>query len=78
MGAFFDKHGTVILLYSLVLLAFATAVAVGLYAKVEPKEVFAFAAGFASGAFAGLTVAMRVSPATPPDPTPPVPEPPKQ
>lgn len=56
-----ERHGTVILLYSLVLLAFGVTVAVGLHAKVDPEKLFAFAAGFTGGAFAGLTVAMKVA-----------------
>jgi hypothetical protein len=76
MSDFFEKHGTVILLYSLVLLAFGTTIVVGWKMGMEVKEVFAFAAGFTGGAFAGLTVAMRVSPAAtqaPTNPVPPVP-----
>ena len=60
MSGFLEKHGTVLLLYSLVVAAFATTVVVGMKAHVDVEKLFTFVAGFTGGAFSGLTVAMKV------------------
>jgi len=59
MKQFFDDHGTVLLLYSLVLAAAGATFYLGLE-HPNNDVVFNWAAGFTTGAFSGLTVAMKV------------------
>ena len=58
--SFLEQHGTVVLLYSLVLLAGAGTFYLGLR-HPENAKVFEWAAGFCGGAFSALTLAMRVT-----------------
>ena len=61
MSDFLERHGTVLLLYSLVLMAFGTTVVLGYKMHMDVEKLFAFGAGFTGGAFSGLTVAMKVA-----------------
>ena len=68
MSDFLERHGTVVLLYSLVLLGLGLTVAIGLKAHVDPEKLFAWIAGFTMGAFSGLMIAMKATngPSAPP------------
>lgn len=61
MAEFWEKHGTVLLLYSLVVGAFVGTIFMAFHAKVDAEKIFDYGAGFTSGAFGGLTLAMRVT-----------------
>jgi len=58
--SFFEAHGTVVLLYSLVIGGAAATFWLGLR-HPENAKVFEWATGFCTGAFSALTLAMRVT-----------------
>jgi len=59
--SFLEQHGTVVLLYSLVLLGLGATFYLGLKTKIDAEKVFAYFSGFGSGAFSALALAMRVN-----------------
>ena len=58
---FLEQHGTVVLLYSLVLICLGLSFYLGLKTGMDKDKVFAYFSGFGSGAFASLALAMRVA-----------------
>lgn len=58
---FLEQHGTVVLLYSLVIIGMAATFYLGMRTKIDPEKVFAYFSGFGSGAFSALALAMRVN-----------------
>jgi len=59
VGKFLQEHGALVILTWFVFLGMAAVFYLGVRTHVEPKEVFAFFAGFTTGSFSALTFAMR-------------------
>ena len=72
MSDFLERHGTVLLLYTLLVAMLGMTMYLGIRAHVDGEKLFIWSSGFAGGVWSGLTLAMRVSTGPAPTPPPPV------